>query len=60
MLTIENPNVLDDYQKDPMRFANVNSVCLNLNKISIGDTETKSLLNLLSNLLNLSTISLTF
>jgi len=43
-----------------MRFASVYSVYLNLNKIRIGDTETKSLLNLISNLLNLSRISLSF
>jgi len=43
-----------------MKFAGLYSVCLNLNKIRIGDTETKTLLQLISKLFNLSRISLIF
>ena len=60
MLTIEDNKVLDDFKKAPMRFASLYSICLNLNKIKIGDTETKSLLYLISNLHNLSMISFNF
>jgi len=40
MLTIEDTKVLDDFKKAPTRFASLYSVCLNLNKMRIGDTET--------------------
>ena len=60
MLTIEDRKVLDDFKKAPMAFASLYNICLNFNKMLIGDTEAKSLLNIISNLLNLSRISLTF
>ena len=43
-----------------MRFASIYSAFLNLNNVCSGETEAKSLLNLISNLLNLSRISLSF
>jgi len=60
MLTIEDRKVLDDFKKAPMAFASLYYIRLNLNKIRIGKTETKSLLHLISNLLNLSKISIHF
>jgi len=45
MLTIEDNKVLDDFKKAPMRFASLYSLYLNLNKISIEETESTSLLH---------------
>jgi len=58
MLTLEDSKVLDDFKYAPSRCASLYSVCLNLNKLRIGETETRFLLNLIGNLLNLSRISL--
>jgi len=60
MLTIEDRKVLYDFKKAPMAFASLYNICLNFNKMLIGDTEAKSLLNIISNLLNLSRISIIF
>jgi len=58
MLTIEDSKVFADFKYAPNRFASLYSVCLNLNKLKIRETEFKSLLNLIGNLLNLSRIYL--
>jgi len=60
MLTIEDRKVLDDFKKAPMAFASLYNIYLNFNNILIGDTEAKSLLHIISNLLNLSRISINF
>jgi len=60
MLTIEDRKILDDFKKTPMAFASLYNICLNFNKILIGDIETKSLLNIIGNLINLSRISIIF
>ena len=60
MLTIEDRKVLDDFKKAPMAFAGLSNIFLNFNKILIGDTEAKSLFHIISNLLNLSRISINF
>jgi len=60
MLIIKDRNVLYDFKKAPMAFASLYNIYLNFNKILIGDIETKSLLNIIDNLLNLSRISIIF
>ena len=60
MLTIEDRKILDDFKKAPMAYASLYNICLNFNKLLIGETEVKSLFNLISNLLNLSRISIIF
>ena len=40
MLTIEDGKVLADFKLTPNKFARLYSICVNFNKLMIGDTET--------------------
>jgi len=59
-LNIEDSKALDDFKKASKRFDSLYSFSLNLNTKRIGDNETKFLFNLISNILNLSRIKLSF
>jgi len=60
MLSLKDPRTLNEFKEALMRFTSLYNVSLYLKLFWIEKTEVKSLLTLISNLLNLSRISLNF